>query len=157
MYPPIRCSKLCHQKPRHIVNFDPVAFLRNTILFGAILGLAGCAPTPEEPPAQELVSVDVSEALERTVTDYVDFTARTTAVEAVMRDAIVPFHLWAVSIKRLPLTSIPICIASWGLAAVLSGPIVVGGLDYWLPKQKTEKKIEIMDQEDVAKKLMESR
>ena len=58
-----------------------------------------------------------------------------------IRDAIIPFRLWAMAFKRLPQTGLPMCIASWGLTAVLSALIVIGGLDYWLPekpKQKTE-------------------
>jgi hypothetical protein len=56
-------------------------------------------------------------------------------------DVIVPIRLWASALKRLPAASWPICLASWGLAAILGGFIVVGGLEYWLPK-KPEKKAE---------------
>src|SRR5579871_6711662 len=54
----------------------------------ALAGLAGCAKAPPPPPAPAAVQVSVP--IEREVTDYVDFTARTAAVDSVEVRA----HVW---------------------------------------------------------------
>src|SRR2546427_10258244 len=53
------------------------------LVLGCCLGLAACSLAPAEPPAPALPAVMVSAPVERDVTDYADFTARTAAVEAV--------------------------------------------------------------------------
>jgi RND family efflux transporter MFP subunit len=53
------------------------------LAFGFAMFMAGCARTPAAPPAAAPASVTVSYPVEREVTDYADFTARTAAVESV--------------------------------------------------------------------------
>ncbi len=59
----------------------------SVILFGSVFGcslaLAGCARAPADPPAAGPIPVAVSYPIEREVTDYADFTARTAAVDSV--------------------------------------------------------------------------
>ena len=50
---------------------------------GLCLALAGCARAPVEAPAAARPSVQVSYPVERRVTDYADFKARTAAVDSV--------------------------------------------------------------------------
>ncbi len=59
-------------------------------VFGCSLTLAGCARAPSDPPAAEPIPVAVSYPVEREVTDYVEFTARTAAVDCVE----VRSHVW---------------------------------------------------------------
>src|SRR5262245_5292869 len=47
------------------------------------VGLTGCARAPSGAPATAPVPVAVSYPVERSVTDYADFTARTAAVDSV--------------------------------------------------------------------------
>lgn len=59
-------------------------FLAGSVLaFGCSLTLTGCTQAPSEPPAAAPISVTVSYPVEREVTDYADFTARTAAVDCV--------------------------------------------------------------------------
>ncbi len=60
----------------------------SALVLGCCLGLMGCARPPVEPPAP--APVDVSYPVERDVTDYADFTARTAAVDSVEVRA----HVW---------------------------------------------------------------
>jgi RND family efflux transporter MFP subunit len=53
------------------------------LVLGFCLGLAACTRAPSEAPAPALTSVMVSYPVERDVTDYADFTARTDAVDSV--------------------------------------------------------------------------
>jgi RND family efflux transporter MFP subunit len=68
--------------------------MRTLILtFGALaigVGLIGCARTPSGAPAAAPVPVTVSIPVEREVTDSVEFTARTAAVDSVEVKA----HVW---------------------------------------------------------------
>lgn len=68
----------------------PSTFSVFALLLGLCLGLAGCAPAPSGPPAAAPMTVAVSYPVERDVTDYADFTARTTAVDSVEVRA----HVW---------------------------------------------------------------
>ena len=54
------------------------------------LALAGCTRAPSEAPVAAPIPVTVSYAVEREVTDYADFTARTAAVDSVEVRA----HVW---------------------------------------------------------------
>src|SRR5437660_3557578 len=60
------------------------------LVLGFCLGLAGCAPRPPEAPATAPIPVTVSFPVEREVTDFADFTARTAAVDSVEVRA----HVW---------------------------------------------------------------
>src|SRR5438128_643700 len=60
------------------------------LVLGFCLGLAGCAPRPPEAPATAPIPVTVSFPVEREVTDFADFTARTAAVDSVE----VRTHVW---------------------------------------------------------------
>src|SRR6267378_308293 len=60
------------------------------LVLGFCLGVSGCARTPSEAPAAPPIPVTVSYAVEREVTDYADFTARTAAVDSVEVRA----HVW---------------------------------------------------------------
>ncbi|HEV3262358.1 MAG TPA: biotin/lipoyl-binding protein [Gemmataceae bacterium] len=63
-------------------------FCGAALVFGFCLGLTGCTRAPLEPPAP--APVTVSYPVERHVTDYVDFTGRTAAVDSVEVRA----HVW---------------------------------------------------------------
>src|SRR5262245_35652805 len=52
-------------------------------VLGACVGLAGCAVAPSGSTEPEPTTVAVSRPIEREVTDYTDFTARTAAVDSV--------------------------------------------------------------------------
>jgi RND family efflux transporter MFP subunit len=60
------------------------------LLLGFGLSLTGCAQRPPEAPAPAPIPVTVSYPVERDVTDYADFTARTAAVDSVEVRA----HVW---------------------------------------------------------------
>src|ERR1700738_5342018 len=63
-------------------------FCGSALVFGFCLGLMGCTRAPLETPAP--APVTVSYPVERHVTDYVDFTGRTAAVDSVEIRA----HVW---------------------------------------------------------------
>src|SRR5580704_4706052 len=60
------------------------------LLLGLCLGLASCARAPSGAPVAAPTPVTVTFPVERDVTDYADFTARTTAVDSVEVRA----HVW---------------------------------------------------------------
>src|ERR1700719_2696106 len=60
------------------------------LVLGFCLGLVGCARAPSEAPRAAPIQVTVSYPVERDVTDYADFTARTAAVDSVEVRA----HVW---------------------------------------------------------------
>jgi len=60
-----------------------------TLVLVLLSGLAGCAQKPSEAPPQP-VPVTVSRPVQREVSDYVDFTGRTAAVDSVEVRA----HVW---------------------------------------------------------------
>jgi RND family efflux transporter MFP subunit len=70
------------------------------LLLGVCLGLTGCARTPSEAPAAAPPPVTVSYPVEREVTDYADFTARTAAVDSVELRARVSGYLDRVNFKE---------------------------------------------------------
>src|SRR2546426_1606434 len=61
-----------------------------SLVLGVCLAVAGCAQRPSEAPATAPTPVTVSRPVERDVTDYSDFTARTAAVDSVEVRA----HVW---------------------------------------------------------------
>src|ERR1700675_3219500 len=69
-------------------NYSPVR-IALALLLCLSIGMAGCARAPSEAPAAPPV-VTVSRPVERHVTDYADFTARTAAVDSVEVRA----HVW---------------------------------------------------------------
>src|ERR1700740_798099 len=60
------------------------------VVLGLCVVLAGCAEAPSGAPAPAPTPVTVSYPVERYVTDYADFTARTSAVDSVEVRA----HVW---------------------------------------------------------------
>src|SRR5215813_8689415 len=60
------------------------------LVLGLCIVLAGCARTPSAAPPPPPIPVMVSQPVERYVTDYADFTARTAAVDSVEVRA----HVW---------------------------------------------------------------
>src|ERR1700681_926632 len=67
---------------------------------GLCFALAACARAPSEAPAAALPPVTVSYPVEREVTDYADFTARTAAVDSVELRARVSGYLDKVNFKE---------------------------------------------------------
>jgi RND family efflux transporter MFP subunit len=55
----------------------------SALILGLSLGLAGCARAPSAAPAAGPTPVTVSHPIERQVSDHVDFTGRTAAVDSV--------------------------------------------------------------------------
>src|SRR5438876_10743358 len=70
------------------------------LVLGFRLGLAGCSRAPSEAPATAPIPVTVSYPVEREVTDYVDFTGRTAAVDSVEVRARVWGYLDKVNFKE---------------------------------------------------------
>jgi RND family efflux transporter MFP subunit len=62
----------------------------SSLVLGTCLTVAGCARAPSEAPVTAPIPVTVSYPVERDVTDYADFTARTAAVDSVEVRA----HVW---------------------------------------------------------------
>src|SRR5208283_4997827 len=74
--------------------------IASVVLPGLCLALAGCARAPGEAPAAAPLPVTVSYPVEREVTDYADFTARTAAVDSVELRARVSGYLDKVNFKE---------------------------------------------------------
>jgi RND family efflux transporter MFP subunit len=70
------------------------------LLPGLCLALAGCARAPSEAPAAAPPPVTVSHPVEREVTDYAEFTARTAAVDSVEVRARVSGYLEKANFKE---------------------------------------------------------
>src|SRR4029077_16478038 len=77
------------QESEHTMKYHWTGLPGLALALGSCLGGAGCArPASEAPPAP--LTVTVSHPVERYVTDYADFTARTAAVDSVEVRA----HVW---------------------------------------------------------------
>jgi RND family efflux transporter MFP subunit len=74
--------------------------IASPVALGLCLALAGCARAPSEAPAAASPPVTVSYPVEREVTDYADFTARTAAVDSVELRARVSGYLDKVNFKE---------------------------------------------------------
>jgi RND family efflux transporter MFP subunit len=70
------------------------------LVVGVCLAVAGCAQRPLEPPPPAPTPVQVSPVVERDVTDFADFTARTAAVDSVEVRARVWGYLDKVNFKE---------------------------------------------------------
>src|SRR5271166_6001817 len=70
------------------------------LLLGLCLGLAGCARVPSGAMETVPTPVTVSRPVERDITDYVDFTGRTAAVDSVELRARVWGYLDKVNFKE---------------------------------------------------------
>lgn len=69
------------------------------------------------------------------------------------KDAVLPFRLYPLICKRLPRLQLSLWLGVWGLALILGGAFVVGGLDHYLtylPGQKNNPKIDKIEDEDRA-------
>ncbi len=77
-------------KYRWSLRVGSVLILGSALAFGSSFVLTGCSPAPSVAPGAAPIPVTVSYPVEREVTDYVDFTARTAAVDAVELRA----HVW---------------------------------------------------------------
>jgi RND family efflux transporter MFP subunit len=74
--------------------------IASALVPGLCLALAGCAKAPPQGPPAEPPPVTVSYPVEREVTDYADFTARTAAVDSVELRARVSGYLEGVNFKE---------------------------------------------------------
>jgi RND family efflux transporter MFP subunit len=74
--------------------------ISSALVLGLCLVLTGCARAPSEAPAAAPTPVTVSYPVERYVTDYADFTARTAAVDSVEVRARVWGYLDKVNFKE---------------------------------------------------------
>src|SRR5262245_50394091 len=75
------------EAPMHLPSTARAAFV---LIFGLCFGLAGCVPAPSVTAPAPPTEVSVSSPVEREVTDYADYTARTAAVDSVEVRA----HVW---------------------------------------------------------------
>jgi RND family efflux transporter MFP subunit len=82
------------------MRYHPTRLAGAAMVLGFCLGLAGCARHPSEAPAAAPPPVTVSYPVEREVTDYADFTARTAAVDSVELRARVSGYLDRVNFKE---------------------------------------------------------
>jgi hypothetical protein len=57
-----------------------------------------------------------------------------------LKDAIFPFRLYALALKRLPRTRHTLYLGVWGAAAILSAVVFIGGVDYWFSYLKNKNK-----------------
>jgi len=74
--------------------------IASALVAGICLALAGCARAPSEAQAAAPPQVTVSYPVEREVTDYADYTARTAAVNSVELRARVSGYLDKVDFKE---------------------------------------------------------
>ena len=60
------------------------------------------------------------------------------------KDALIPFNLYGLVFKRLPSTRHTVYLGAWGIAAIVSAGVFIGGLGHWftyLPSyQKNQQK-----------------
>ena len=47
------------------------------------------------------------------------------------KDAVFPFRLYGLAFKRLPAARLTVYLGAWGLAAIISAAVFVGGLGHW--------------------------
>jgi RND family efflux transporter MFP subunit len=82
------------------MRYHPTQIAGAALVLGFCLGLAGCRPEHPEAPAAAPPPVTVSYPVQREVTDYAEFTARTSAVDAVELRARVSGYLEKVHFKE---------------------------------------------------------
>jgi RND family efflux transporter MFP subunit len=82
------------------MRYHPTHLAGAALVLGFCLGLAGCARQRSEAPAAGPPPVTASYPVEREVTDYADFTARTAAVDSVELRARVSGYLERVPFKE---------------------------------------------------------
>jgi RND family efflux transporter MFP subunit len=78
------------QESEALMRYRSTFLAGSALVLGFCFGLTGCARAPAEAPVAAPIPVTVSYAVEREVTDYADFTARTAAVDSVEVRA----HVW---------------------------------------------------------------
>src|SRR6476660_7275168 len=88
------------QESEVLMRYHPTRLAGAALALGFCLGLTGCARAPSEAPAAAPPPVTVSYPVEREVTDYADFTARTAAVDSVELRARVSGYLDRVNFKE---------------------------------------------------------
>jgi RND family efflux transporter MFP subunit len=71
------------------MNYHSPARVVSLLVLGLLISLAGCMRAPSDTPTAP-ITVSVSVPVERDVTDYADYTARTAAVDSVEVRA----HVW---------------------------------------------------------------
>jgi len=85
-----RAFRLVIRRREVLMKYRSPVRIGSALVLGFCLGLTGCARAPSAAPAAAPIQVTVSYPVEREVTDYADFTARTVAVDSVEVRA----HVW---------------------------------------------------------------
>ncbi|MGA2256972.1 MAG: efflux RND transporter periplasmic adaptor subunit [Thermoguttaceae bacterium] len=82
------------------MRYASASLTGSALVFGCCLAFTGCTRAPLDPSAAAPNAVTVSYPVEREITDYADFTARTAAVDSVEVRARVWGYLKKVSFKE---------------------------------------------------------
>jgi len=82
------------------MRYASASLAGSALVFGCCLAFTGCTRAPLDPSAAATNAVTVSYPVEREITDYADFTARTAAVDSVEVRARVWGYLKKVNFKE---------------------------------------------------------
>jgi hypothetical protein len=116
--------------------------LGGVIIIAGVSGLLGLLPLSPLPRA-------VLTTVLMVVGFLIMFTGQFIAVMQIapdestlsFKDAVFPFRLYGLVMKRLPNTQFIVYLCAWGLAVLISAAVFIGGLDHWftyIPKSQVQ-------------------